>query len=181
MIDEFWDEEAGGFFFTGRSHEKLITRPKEFFDNATPSGNSVAAEVLQKLAVLLQSEDYERRAVTILRLQRNNLPRLPNGFGRMLCALDFYLSAPQEIALIGNPQTDDTRNLKREIWQAYRPYKVVAQAAPGDNLATQKIPLLQHRTLLEGKATAYVCENYVCQLPVNTTTALAQQLSRQKK
>jgi uncharacterized protein len=108
MIEEFWDDAAGGFFFTGRSHETLITRPKEFYDNATPSGNSVAAEVLQKLALLLQNDDYQRRAVTILRLQRNNLARMPNGFGRMLGALDFYLATPQEIALIGEPQAADT-------------------------------------------------------------------------
>ena len=178
MIEEFWDDLGGGFFFTGRSHETLITRPKEFYDNATPSGNSVAAEVLQKLAILLQNDDYQRRAVTILRLQRNNLARLPNGFGRMLGALDFYLATTQEIALIGEPQAAGTNAMRQEIWRKYRPHKVIAQAAPNDEAADRLIPLLQQRPQLAGKVTAYVCENFTCQKPVNTPAELAAQLNK---
>ncbi len=177
MIDEFWDEAEGGFFFTGRSHETLITRPKELYDNATPSGNSVAAEVLQKLAILLQRDDYRRYAVTLLRLTRDNLARMPNGFGRMLGAFSFYLSTPHEIALIGTPDAPATRALQREIWRVYRPYKVVAQSAPDDAPALALVPLLQNRPPLDNTATAYVCRNYTCQQPVNTPDALTQQLS----
>ena len=178
MIEEFWDDLGGGFFFTGRSHETLITRPKEFYDNATPSGNSVAAEVLQKLALLLHNDDYQRRAVTILRLQRNNLARMPNGFGRMLGALDFYLATPQEIALIGDPQAADINAMRQEIWCRYRPHKVIAQAASNNEAAVRLIPLLQQRSQLAGKATAYVCENFTCQQPVNTPAELAAQLNK---
>ena len=176
MIEEFWDDAGGGFFFTGRSHETLITRPKEFYDNATPSGNSVAAEVLQKLAILLQRDDYQRRAVTLLRLQRNNLARMPNGFGRTLCALDTYLATPQEIALIGQANAADTSAMQREIWRNYLPHKVIAQAAPDAENAVALVPLLQNRPQLAGRATAYVCENFTCRQPVNTPAALAQQL-----
>ena len=91
MIAEFWDDEEGGFFFTGDSHEQLIVRAKDFFDNATPSGNSVAADVLLRLGALTNNQDYQRRATTILRLTANGMLRYPSGFGRLLCALDFYL------------------------------------------------------------------------------------------
>ncbi|HEV2826577.1 MAG TPA: thioredoxin domain-containing protein, partial [Pyrinomonadaceae bacterium] len=86
MIEEFWDDEEGGFFFTGRSHEELIVRSKDFFDNATPSGNSVAAEVLLRIGLLTDNDDYQRRAATILRLMASAIERYPAGFGRLLCA-----------------------------------------------------------------------------------------------
>jgi hypothetical protein len=176
MIEEFWDETEGGFFFTGRSHETLITRPKEFFDNATPSGNSIAAEVLQKLAVLLDKDDYRRRAVTLLRLQRDNLARLPNGFGRMLCALDFYLSTPKEIVLIGAAGEPDMVALQKIVWKNYLPNRVIAQTNAGTQDG-ELIPLLRQRPQPEAKATAFVCENFTCQTPVNSPAALLDLLS----
>ena len=132
MIDEFWDDQDGGFFYTGRSHESLIVRSKDYFDNATPSGNSVAAEVMLRLAALTDNDDYRRRAVTILRLIADSLRRYPSGFGRALCALDFYLGTPKEIAIIGDHDSPQTRLLRNAVWQPYVPNKVVAQAAPGD-------------------------------------------------
>ena len=91
MIAEFWDDEEGGFFFTGQSHEALIVRAKDFFDNATPSGNSVAAESLLRLGLLTSKSEYQRRAVTLLRLTADAARRYAPGFGRMLCAFDFHL------------------------------------------------------------------------------------------
>jgi len=106
MIEQFWDEVNGGFFFTGKSHEELIVRSKDFLDNATPSGNSVAVLVLLKLAEFTGNEDYQRRAMTMLRLLANQMRRYPSAFGYALCGLDFYLSTPKEIALVGNPDDD---------------------------------------------------------------------------
>src|SRR5687768_6901198 len=108
MIEEFWDSEEGGFFYTGKAHEELIVRLKDFMDNATPSGNSVAAESLLRLARLTGDERYARHAVTVLRLQSDALIRYPSAFGRLLCAMDFYLSSPREIAVIGNRDSTDT-------------------------------------------------------------------------
>ncbi|HYJ48128.1 MAG TPA: thioredoxin domain-containing protein, partial [Pyrinomonadaceae bacterium] len=124
MIEEFWDEEEGGFFYTGQSHEELIVRSKDYLDNATPSGNSVAAEVLLHLAALTGSEDYSRRAVTIFRLLRDPLTRYASAFGRLLGALDFHLSTPKEIAIIGESEADETRALLREVWTRYLPNKI---------------------------------------------------------
>src|SRR5437764_10950172 len=114
MIEEFWDEEDGGFFYTGKSHEELIVRSKDYFDNATPSGNSVAAEVLLYLAQLTGNEDYSRKAVAIFRLLRDPITHYASAFGRLLGALDFYLSTPKEIAIVGASDSEETRALMRE-------------------------------------------------------------------
>jgi uncharacterized protein YyaL (SSP411 family) len=176
MIDEFWDEQEGALFYTGRSHEDLIVRSKDFFDNATPSGNSVAASVLLRIGLLTDNSDYQRRAATILRLSAASLRRYGAGFGRMLCALDFYLGKPKEIAIIGAAGSADTQSLRKAIWAPYLPNKVVAQAISGDTSAADTISLLRNRPEIEGKATAYVCEQFVCKQPVTKPTELASQL-----
>jgi uncharacterized protein len=176
MIDEFWDDEEGGFFFTGRSHEDLIVRSKDFFDNATPSGNSVAAQVLLKLAVLTENPDYERRAVAILRLMGASLRRYPSGFGRLLCALDFHLGTPKEVVLVGDLRAAETLALQDVIWAAYLPNKVVAQVAPDDNRLSELSALVRNRPQLDGKPTAYVCEHFTCKSPTSNAKELNSQL-----
>jgi len=176
MVAEFWDDEEGGFFYTGRSHENLIVRPKDFFDNATPAGNSVAAEVLLRIGLLTDNGDYQRHAATILRLTAATVQRYPSGFGRLLCALDFYLGTPKEIALIGESSSADGQLLLKETWKHYLPNKVVASAAPDDGRAGALIPLLRNRPQLDDKATAYVCEHFTCKNPVTSPRELASQL-----
>lgn len=180
MIEEFWDETEGGFFYTGKSHEELIVRSKDYMDNATPSGNSVAAEVLLRLSVLTGREDYSRYAVTVLRLIGDMIRRYPSAFGRALGALDFHLSSPKEIAIVGQSGAPDTRALVREVWKPYLPNKVVALSAE-DHLAhaAEIVPLLRERSMIEGHATAYVCENYTCQQPCVTAGELVTQLASQ--
>ncbi len=176
MIAEFWDDEEGGFFYTGRSHEDLIVRSKDFFDNATPAGNSVAAEVLLRIGILTDNSDYQRRAATILRLMASTVQRYASAFGRLLCALDFYLGTPKEIAVIGDSKSVETQSLLDEIWKPYLPNKVVAQAPPDETRAANLIPLLRDRPQLEQKATAYVCEHFTCKKPATTPAELASQL-----
>ena len=101
MIDLFWDEEAQGFFDTGRDHETLITRPRDLFDNATPAGSSVAADVLLRLALSRDRPDFEERALTCLRAIAPCMSTAPTtAFGRSLAALDFHVSTPQELAIV---------------------------------------------------------------------------------
>jgi uncharacterized protein YyaL (SSP411 family) len=180
MIDEFWDDQDGGFFYTGKSHESLIVRPKDYFDNATPSGNSVAAEVLLRLATLTNNEDYKRRAVTILRLNAESFRRYPSGFGRALCALDFQLGTPKEVVIIGDHDLPQTRLLRSAVWQPYLPNKVVAQAAPGDSRSSELVPLLRHRGLVNNSPTAYVCEHFTCREPATDPERLTSQLAQQR-
>jgi uncharacterized protein len=177
--EEFWDTNEGGYFYTGRSHEELIVRSKDFLDNATPSGNSVAAEVLLRLAILTSNEEYSRKAVTIFRLLRDPLTRYPSAFGRLFAALDFYLSTPKEIAIIGPRDDAQTLALTREVWRRYVPNKVLAQAVETDTSAAELVPLLRGRPMVNGAATAYVCEHYTCQKPATTAAELAAQLTAQ--
>ena len=176
MLDEFWDEDEGGFFFTGKSHEDLIVRSKDYFDNATPSGNSVAADVLLRLGLLSGEADYARRAVTVFRLIAAPMQRYPQAFGRALCALDFHLSSPKEIVILGDQGSTDTKALKREVWRHFLPNKVVVQASFAAS-PTDAIPLLQGRAPINNQATAFVCEQYACKQPVNRPEDLAMQLS----
>ena len=180
MIAEFWDEEAGGFFYTGRSHENLIVRNKDLFDNATPSGNSVAADLLLRLAAVTGEERFSRHAVATLRLMRDAMLSYPSAFGYALAALDFYLSPPLEIALVA-PSADDPllHALRAEVWRRYLPNKVLVQwCAPAQEA---RLPLLRERAPLGGRATAYVCEKNVCLQPTTSPDELADQLNRKTR
>jgi uncharacterized protein len=180
MIEEFWDDQDGGFFYTGKSHETLIVRSKDYFDNATPSGNSVAAEVMLRLAALTDNQDYRRRAVAVLRLVADSLRRYPTGFGRALSALDFYLGTPKEVVIIGDRDAIQTGLLRNAVWQDYVPNKVVAHAAPGDDRSAGLIPLLRERGLVNNTPTAYVCEHFTCSEPVTDPEKLCLQLVRER-
>ncbi|HEX6729075.1 MAG TPA: thioredoxin domain-containing protein [Pyrinomonadaceae bacterium] len=175
MIQEFWDAENGGFYFTGASHEQLIVRSKDYFDNATPSGNSVAAAVLLRLGILTDNEDYRNRAAAILHEISDSARRYSSGFGYALSAADFYMSTPKEIAVVVSDQ-EYLDSFLREIWRTYLPNKVVAAATVAEATSADEIALLRNRPLLEGKATAYVCEHYTCKEPVHTPQQLATQL-----
>ena len=175
MIEEFWDEDNGGFFFTGQSHENLIVRSKDYFDNATPSGNSVAAGVLLRLALLTDKDDFRNRAITIFRQITESARRYPSGFGHALCDIDFYLSTPKEIAIVGinEPAIHD---FVREVWRNYLPNKIVAPALAESVGAAASIPLLRERPSGD-LVTAYVCEHFTCRQPVNDVQQLAAQLA----
>ncbi len=175
MIDEFWDNESGGFFFTGKSHEKLIVRSKDYFDNATPSGNSVAAMVLARLATLTGRENYRNIATAVLREMGDQVRRYPSGFGYALSAVDFLVSTPKEVAIVGN-DAGDIQPLLAETWRKYLPNRVVAPAFGDVSEAAEVTPLLESRPLRNNLATAYVCEHFACKEPVTEVTALAAQL-----
>jgi len=176
MVEEFWDEDNAGFFFTGTSHEKLIVRSKDYFDNATPSGNSVAASVLLRLGILTDSEHFRNLAVSVFREVADSIRKYPSGFGYALSGLDFLLSTPKEVAIIAAEQSS-LKTFVRAAWDRYLPNKVVASALSGDSAAIGSVVLLQNRNLVQGKTAAYVCQNYTCKEPVTEIAAFAEQLS----
>jgi uncharacterized protein len=176
MIAQFWDEADGGFYFTSADHEELIARTKDYFDNAVPSGNSVAAQALLKLFLLTQEQEYQRCAVAILRTVRQAVAKYPSAFGYSLCGLDFYLSEPREIAIVGLPDSHEVRLFVEHIYSRYLPNKVVAARAAEDEASAEAIKLLAARPMVDGKATAYVCRNYACLAPATTVEELAARL-----
>ena len=176
IVARFADGDTGGFFQTATDHEQLIARRKDFVDSAVPSGNSLTAELLLRLSKLLDRPNTADRAAAAMRLMADAMGQQPLAFGRMLGALDLALSPGQEIAIIGDPAAADTRALLAEVWRRYLPNSVLACAAPTDEAALAAVPLLANRGQMDGRATAYVCRNYVCKLPVVEPAALASQL-----
>ena len=176
ILGLFWEEAEGAFYDTAADHEELVTRPRDVYDNATPSGNSVAVDVLLKLSVLLEREDYRERAGAVLDNLSGGMVQVPGAFGRLLSALDFYLSTPYEVAIIGEREAPGTKTLLETVYSSYLPNKVVAGRSENDEEATQLVPLLANRPMRGGRPTAYVCVNYACQSPTTDPAELARQL-----
>jgi uncharacterized protein len=174
MMSLFWDESVEGFYDTGSDHEALIARPRDFFDNATPSGTAAATDVLLRLAVLTGDTERERRAVAVLRAMQPLIERAPTGFGRLLAALDFHLSRPKEVAIVWQDGVESAGALREAAFHGYRPHMVVAGGRSGES--TELTPLLEDRPTMAGRPTAYVCERFVCQAPTTEPEELRAQL-----
>jgi uncharacterized protein YyaL (SSP411 family) len=175
MIREFWDDIDGAFFYTGKSHEKLITRTKPAFDSSIPSGNSIATQVLLRLYHYTGGEEYLERAEKVLRLYYDAMEKQPFGFAHMLSALDFYSEKPKEIVLVGEKKDQATQDLLGKIHSLYLPNKTLRLVAPGEPL--EKVsPLLEGKTQLDGKPTVYVCHNFTCSAPVTDWEKLKELL-----
>ncbi|CAN5565183.1 thioredoxin domain-containing protein [soil metagenome] len=175
----FHDDAGGGFFTTGSDAEELVTRPKDLFDNAVPSANSVMALTLQRLGEFLGSRSYEEPSLGAMRLVRRAATQSPTGFGYALSAMDWHTSAPKEIVVIGDPRADDTRSLLGAVRARLLPNKVLIVGDDPPAGAAELIPLLRDRRKIDGRATAYVCRAGTCKLPVTTPEELAIQLDEQ--
>ena len=175
MLREFWDERGGGLFYTGKSHQPLISRAKPVFDASIPSGNAIAAQLLLRLYHLVGAEDYHTRAETILRSYYDAMVSQPFGFAHMLCALDQYLHPAQEIVIVGERSDARTTDLIKEIHSLYLPNKAVLIFAPGESL--EKVsPLMVGKQQIDGRPTAYVCQNFTCSAPVTSWAELKRLL-----
>ena len=168
MIARFGDRERGGFFSTSTDHEQLIARRKEIGDHPIPSGNSAAALALLRLEALTGDRSYGNWAAGVLRLFATSAPRQPNAFAHLLRALDFQLAPTREVALVG----DDLAELAAAVRGGHRPHLVLAGGPEG----SEDPPLLAGRPLVDGKATAYVCQGFTCRAPVTTGQHLSEQL-----
>jgi hypothetical protein len=169
-----YQDPAGGFFDTRDDQTDLLYRPKDLQDNATPSGNALAATALLTMSAYTNRRDWQNLAQDMLGAQEDQLTRYPVGFGQWLLAADLAVGPLREVALLGSPDDPRTEQLQGVLWEAYRPRTMVAQSAfPPPPEAP---PLLNNRPLLEEKPTVYVCENFTCQLPVQQPEALRDQL-----
>jgi uncharacterized protein len=177
LLERFADPDRGGFFQTGSDAEPLLVRPKELYDNAVPSGNSVAAEVLQRLALLTGEGSLEAAATGALRLVRRPMAEAPTGFGHALSALDLHLGPAHEVAVVGEADDPRTHALTRVVRATYRPNVVLASGAPGDRAASEAVALLGGREPVDGLPAAYVCHRFTCLAPVTDPAALAADLS----
>jgi len=171
VVTYFGDEADYGFFDTSSDHESMIMRPKTLQDNAIPSGNSTAVMSLLLLSLYSGSMAYREKAEKALAAMNRYMAQHPNGFAHWLCAADLYLSEPKEVAVIGQVQEKDTQEMLKMIFSEYRPNLVVAVGFARDG-----IPLLENRKQINKKATAFVCQNFICDLPVTDAQELEGQL-----
>jgi uncharacterized protein YyaL (SSP411 family) len=173
----FRDGERQAFFDTGTDQEALVVRPRNLFDNAVPAGSSVAIEWLLRLHAFVGEARYEALALEALRPMADLMRRYPSGFGRYLGALDFHLGPVAEVAFVWPAAggAEAIEPLLAVAFGRYLPNRIVA-GAPEGSRSTEGLPLLAERPAVAGKPTAYLCREYVCQLPVTEPDALARQL-----
>ena len=178
MIDQFWDEPQGGFFFRAKGEAPLIVRSKEIYDGATPSGTSMAVSVLLRLGRLTADERMASYARRTLERVAAWLTRAPFSYPQMLSAVDVALGPTREIVIAGDPSAADTAQLLRLVHDRFLPRAVVVRHPPGQAGAAIEAlaPFVKTQGMLHGQATAYVCENFACRLPTSDPVKLAELL-----
>ncbi len=176
MVELFWSYDDAVFYDTGNDHEELLVRPRDIFDNAIPSGGSTAAVALLRLAIFTGEPAYHRTATASLRAARDMMVSAPQGTAHWINAVDIYNATAQEIVVVGNLGDGATLELIEIARSGFNPNRVIA-ASDHDGRAIDS-PLLEDRPQIDGKATAFVCENYTCQLPVTEPEALTAQLEQ---
>ncbi|MFW9807288.1 MAG: thioredoxin domain-containing protein, partial [Candidatus Thorarchaeota archaeon] len=178
LIEKFWDEKEGGFYFTSADSEELLVRKKDAYDGAMPSGNSVAAFNLVRLARFLGDPEFEEKASETIMAFSGIIPRVPTGFSMMLNALDFAQGQSYEIVIVGEPSKADTKQLLDTIQEHFIPNKVIL--FKGSKHQSEEVsrlaPFTKYHDTLEGKATAHVCVDYNCRLPTTEANQLLKLL-----
>lgn len=171
LLEQFWDIDAGGFFYTGKDHEILIHRMKSGVDSALPSGNAVAVQALLRLFSLTGERLYDDRAEQALRVFRDVMDQNAYGTAALLCALDFYLSKPKEVVVVGSRGNPVTESFLSTVHQRYVPNKIVLVLDEAGGKVGE-LPPAAGKVRLNGHPTAYVCQRFVCSPPVTECAQL---------
>jgi uncharacterized protein YyaL (SSP411 family) len=172
MLELFPDEQDGGFLFSGAGNEELFSETREIYDGAIPSGNSVAMLGLLRLGRITAEQRFEKAGRDTLNAFSGEIDSVPIGFPFALMALDFAVGPTREIVLAAPARGPELDALLAEVHGRYLPRAVLALHLPGDP-ALQLISYLAAQPPVDGKATAYVCEDYACQAPVTSPEKLA--------
>ncbi len=176
----FLDAEHGGYFSTAADAKHLLLRMKEDYDGAEPSPNSVSALNLQRLAQITADPALAERAAKTVAAVSDQLARFPAALPQMLCALDASLAKRRQIVIAGPRDVAATRALLREVHAHYLPNKLLllADGGPAQQWLGGRLEFLKTVAPLDGKPAAYVCENFVCQLPTADAAKLRELLSK---
>ena len=176
MLDLFWDEKSGGFFFTADDGEELIVRTKEIFDGAIPSGNSVAALDLLLIGRITGNIELEKKAATVGKVFSAQVNRSPMGYTQLLLATEFAMGPAYEIVIVGDPGSADTQDMTELVQRLYVPNRVLLLKSTGEDgeKLSKLAPFTKTQYTIDGKATAFVCQNYACQAPTTDLKAVAK-------
>ena len=171
----FFKDEQGGFYDTPSDLDDLFTRPKDYQDNATPSGNALAAYVLLQLAEFGAEDDYRSIAMEVLATLQDGFVKQPTAFGMWLQVVDFAVGPVDQVAVVEPDNLSGENPLLNKIWSRFRPRLVAARSAypPPDGAPA----LFADRSPLQGKPTAFACHGFVCKLPVTDPKELEDQLA----
>src|SRR5262245_18248445 len=164
LLDHFWDDQNGGLFFTADNSEELLVRRKELYDGAVPSGNSVAMLNLLRLGRITANTEFEEKAMKLPSAFSGNMNDAPSAYTQLMMGIDFALGPSQEIVIAGASDSADTKKMLDAIRSKFLPNKVVLLHPSGKKGAEiERIAsFVKNQTSVGGKATAYVCQNYVC-------------------
>ena len=176
--DLFWDAKRGGFYFAAEDNEELLVRQKEVYDGAIPSGNSMAADNIIRLARLTGDTDLQQGADHILAAFSNEANQLPSAHSQLLSALQRGVGQSLEVVIAGRPGADDTEALLQTVRANYLPQAAVLLIPPGkEGAAIRRLaPFTEAYEQVDGKAAAYVCRDFACKLPTTDPTKLAELL-----
>jgi uncharacterized protein YyaL (SSP411 family) len=167
LLEHYWDDGNGGFFFTADGGEELLVRSKEIYDGAVPSGNSVMMMNLLRLARMTDRSGYEEKAEQIGRTFQKNVGQAASSYTQLLSAVDFGVGPSHEVVIVGAPEGDDTDRMRRALDSAFIPNTVVLFKPSGEisPAVVRFAPFTETQQALDGKATAYVCSGHVCAPP----------------
>jgi hypothetical protein len=172
MIDLFWDERDGGFFFTGNDHEKLIVRTKDPHDGAIPSGNAMAVTAMARLALLTQRSDLSDRVERTLRLFHSLMVDQPMATAQMLLALRLHMGPSIQLGVLGVPGSQELEHVLATVHGTWMPNKVLALGDLRESENTRKIPLLHGKQPVE-PLSIYVCHQFTCDAPMHDPAEFA--------
>ncbi|WDT75039.1 MAG: thioredoxin domain-containing protein [Candidatus Manganitrophus sp.] len=176
LIDQFWDDAQGGFFFTSKDHEPLIARSKSSADQSIPSGNAVAAQSLLRLFYMTGEASYFDKAEKTLQFFSEAMEENVFATGNMIAVADFYLRKPKEIVVIGDPKSPETERLLAGIQRLYLPNKVLFRVDPGQPHETPLPDPVKGKKMIDGKPTVYICHHFTCSQPLTDWEAIRAQL-----
>lgn len=177
MIARFWDDKAHGFYFTAVDHEKLISRPKDIHDGATPSGTSMAVSALVRMGKLTQRAEYLKKAELTLQASSEMMRTIPTATGQLLVALDMLMDHPQEIVVAPGESAEEVESVLRILRNHFLPNRVLLLAKRGVDSSKLLQPLLTEKVPVKGQTTVYICENFSCQSPLVGTENIEKTLA----
>lgn len=178
LIKEFWDNASGGFFFSSLQNENLITRQKEIYDGAIPSGNSVALLNLVRLYHFTGKPDYEQKATKLIECFSGSISRSPSAFAQFLIGLDFYFGPSSEVVISFLQNNQKTKDAVKLIRSVFKPNKILILNPIDQNKEImESIPFIESMNLINNETTFYVCKNYVCNQPINDLKILVNLLA----
>ncbi len=166
LIKLFWDNKSGGLFLYGSDSEQLIIRPKELYDGATPSGNSVAALNFIRLARMTGQHELEEKAQNMFSIFGKQVQRMARGYAFFLTAMLFSISKSKDVVLVADSDHADTENMLNVIREDFRPFTMTLFCSDKFESIKELVPFIENYKTIDGKPTAYICENFACRAPI---------------